>query len=208
MDQIKDLKEHIKLIKDVAKHSGLAELDVNIYVDETRRRYNPKINVQINGDNYLNFLLTESETGCGLMILSGIISFTHRKENCETAKLILDKIVEVKLPRVGCLVATLGSSYYKDHEENLVNILGFEEVSEYKNPNMSFGGQKIFIKKINQPKEGEKKEEVKTVVEDVSTSSPSYSPNVYTYSYTQALKAKPIDAITVKRTRKSLQNLR
>lgn len=229
MNQIQELKGSIKLIKEISKLTGVNEESINITIDNSKKRYYPRISVTISGNNYFNFNLSESPTGCGLMIIDNVVSFTYDIEKCKTANIVLNKIIELYLHRAGMLFATLGSSYYEAHEKNFKNLMGFEEISEYSNPNMSGKGQKIFIKKINQPKKEKKKEEIKSIIEVIEEPIRSYRANIYSYDIVdygitipltkkstktkinkvakQILKTKPIDAITVKRSRKSVQKL-
>lgn len=162
---IKQLKVNINFIKKLAKELNIPETYINIDKSIGYNYYpNYVINVSKNRDN-ISFKLTESPTGCGTMLFHSFVYSISTESQAKLVKDCLDFTIKQELNKVGLLICSLGSNYYGEKEDNLKKILGFEEIIEYSNPNMSHGGQKIFIKKINQSKA--KKGKAVELVEDL-----------------------------------------
>lgn len=168
MTQI-DLQKNLDLNIDIAKLLGIEVKQVNIDLNHFNKLWYPKIHLNINGSNYFNFSMEESRMGCGLMMLYSITNFGHDIKMCEKAKLVLDYIVAKILPKVGLLICTLGEGYYNKYEKNMKDIMGFELATEYANPNMSMGTQRVYTKKINQgvvePKEAVQETSITSYIE-------------------------------------------
>jgi hypothetical protein len=80
-------------------------------------------------------------TGCGLAQMRGVVF-----EDEESLK---KKLVKIKQDYfkdgAGGIICTLGSTYYKGHEEKLINC-GFEKLSEYTNHRHANGDtQRLYI---------------------------------------------------------------
>ena len=97
----------------------------------------------------ISFRISNSPTGCGLMLFHGF-SGSH-DANLEITKLIFNEAV--KYVRNGgsdgsCLLATLGSTFYNTAPHKLLLELGFKEVDEFRNLRHGGSGQKIFTLEI------------------------------------------------------------
>jgi len=70
-------------------------------------------------------------TGCGLAQMRGVS--TIQQENIESVKKLFTETIlpTLKACGVGAIICTLGQAYYK--KEEIINQLGFEQISEYSN---------------------------------------------------------------------------
>lgn len=148
---INQLKSDIEFIENLGKEIGIPAN--NICVIKSPSTYYSKYNISINYNSiFFSLILEGSPTGCGVIILSKITEGLANVERAEYLNKVLDYMFKFHLKSAGLVMCTLGSSYYrKNGESNLISILDFEEIVEYSNPNMSNKGQKVFIKKFNQP---------------------------------------------------------
>lgn len=150
MSNIATYKRNIEQIEGLAKHLKLDPNNITLTINSCVYYGKYHLNIRIDSNNYFQLQMEGSPTGCGLIILSNIVHTLEKDITFEYLKQTLNYFFSIQLFNVGSIMCTLGSAYYGDYSRRLEEIVGFKVTQEYKNPNMSMRGQRIYLKLVNQ----------------------------------------------------------
>lgn len=99
--------------------------------------------------------LSNNPSGCGQMILHGWAYWNNNETLKESLEYILDIIQnnngEIKnidyfnRLDIGSIITTAGQSYYNTEKLSILEEVGFEQISQYKNPRHNNDTQRLYI---------------------------------------------------------------